>query len=235
MAHLKLGFYERAIGDAGDLNKDAQLSEKGFYRAACAMSGLGKYQECLETLQALLSYHPDCESAKNELVRTQRLLKEQNDGEYDYKAMYGAAKITPPCLDNATYTGPVEIKNSHGRGRGMFATKDIAAGELILCEKAFAHCFAANEAGKDSRRVSSRTALLMDSHTNRAYMGAQADLITQIIWILQRNPSLMHKYNSLYHGDYVTVKESSVDGMPVIDTYVSLLALPHPSAPLSSA
>lgn len=211
---------------------DAQLSEKAFYRVACAMSGLGRFSECLETLEVLLAHHPECEPAKKELARTQRLSREQARGEYDYKAMYEAAKDTPPCLDNATYIGPVEIKDSNGHGRGLFATEDIAAGEILLCEKAFAHCFAANEADKDNSNVSSRTTLLMDTQTNRAYMGAQADLITRIIWTLQKNPSLMPKYNSLYHGDYVPVKEASVDGMPVIDTYVSLSALPHISISL---
>lgn len=207
---------------------DAPQSEKVFYRVACAMSGLSRFQECLETLQRLLAEHPDCGPAKKELARTQRLLREQIHGEYDYKAMYEASKDTPPYLDNATYIGPVETKNSDCRGRGLFATRNIAAGELLLCEKAFAHCFAAHEADRDNSKVFSRTTLLMDTQTNRAYMGAQADLITQIVWTLHRNPSLMPKYNSLYHGDYVPVKETSVDGMPIIDTYVSLSAFSPP-------
>lgn len=221
LAHLKLGLYDKAIEDAGELNNDAQRSEKGFYRAACAMSGLRRFKDCQRTIQVLLDHYPDCGPVKTALARTQRLLEEQEYGEYDYSSMYKAAQITPPCLDNATYIGPVEIKGSDGRGRGLFATKDIAAGDLLLCEKAFAHCFAANEAEQDSSNISTRTAILMNIETKRGYMGAQADLITLVVRKLHDNPSLIPVYNSLYHSGYTPVKETCVDGDPIVDTWVS--------------
>ena len=41
-------------------------------------------------------------------------------------------------MDAATYLGPIEVQGSDGKGRGLFATRDVKAGELLLCEKAFA-------------------------------------------------------------------------------------------------
>lgn len=210
--------YDKAIEDASESSDDVQRSEKGLYRAACAMSALGRYRESFKTLEVLLAHYPNCGPAKQELARIQRLLREQNHGDYDYKAMYKAAQDTPPCLDNATYVGPLKLEKSEGCGRGLFATKDIAVGGLLLCEKAFAYCFAANEAPGDSSKVTSRTALLMNTHTGRATMGAQADLITLIVQKLHKNPSLISVYKSLYHGDYTPVKETSVDGFPIVDT-----------------
>ena len=36
------------------------------------------------------------------------------------------------------YYGPVKIKQTdNGMGRGLFATRDIKKGEVVICEKAF--------------------------------------------------------------------------------------------------
>lgn len=218
LANIKLERYDKALEDAGTVDQNGKPSEKGLYRAACALSGVGRFKECHENLEALLARFPECEPAKTMLIRIKRLLEERRDGEYNFKTMYEAAKATPPCLDNATYIGPVEVKDSAGRGRGLFARQDIAAGALLLCEKAFAYCFATNGTEQDVSPYNSRTALLMNTETKRGYMGTQADLITVIIQKLHDNPSLMSAYTSLYHGNYTSVKETIVDGAPIIDT-----------------
>ena len=64
--------------------------------------------------------------------------------------MYRAAKDTPPCLDNATFAGNVEVQASKGRGRGLFTTKDVIAGELLLCEKAFSYCSSKHSVDDDA-------------------------------------------------------------------------------------
>jgi hypothetical protein len=60
---------------------------------------------------------------------------------YDFETISKeVSKVRPPHLDHATFVGLVEVKTSPGRGRGLFTTKAVKAGELLLCEKAFAHC-----------------------------------------------------------------------------------------------
>ena len=220
LAHLRLGCFDKSITDAGRLTQDVQKSEKGYYRAARSFYELRRFGECHETLKDLLSQYPDCEAAKKELFRSERRLQEQEDGDYDFRIMYEAARETPPCLDQATHVGPVKIQASEGCGRGLFTTRAVAAGELLLCEKAFTHCFAAQEANEDSSKVKSRTTMLMHTHSNRAVMGAQADLITATVQKLYRNPSLLPAFVSLHHGDYIPVKEAEVDELPIIDTSV---------------
>ncbi|KAL2036470.1 hypothetical protein N7G274_010805 [Stereocaulon virgatum] len=124
--------------------------------------------------------------------------------------MYRAAKDTPPCLDNATFAGNVEVQASKGRGRGLFTAKDVIAGELLLCEKAFSYCSSKH----------SKTSILINTHTSQATLGTQADLITDIVQKIFRSPSLMPVFTSLYHGDYEPVDEAEVDGMPIIDTFL---------------
>lgn len=210
LANLKLGRHDEALEDVGQFTPDAQQSEKGFYRAALALYELVRFEESHQTLATLLSRYPYCQAAHKEIIRTKQRLREQEHGEYGFRAMYRAAEDTPPCLDNATFAGHVEIQPSEGRGRGLFTTKDVIAGELLLCEKAFTYSSAKH----------SKTSLLMNTHTNRATLGTQADLITATVQKMFRNPSLKPVFTSLYHGDYKPVDEAEVDGMPIIDRYI---------------
>lgn len=214
MLNLKLRRYDEALADASDLSKEGEVSEKGVYRAARSLYELQRFQDCHESLTLLLDNYPNNVEAKEQLLRTKKRLIEQEKGEYDFKAMYKAAEATPPCLDNATYNGPVIIKMSKGRGRGLFTTRAVVAGELLLCEKAFSHCFAS----KVEEGVPSKTSILMNTHTNRAILGTQAGLITATVQKMLRNPSLTPPFTSLHHGDYKPVKEIEVDGLPVVDT-----------------
>ena len=216
LANLKLGNYDQGLEDAGELTAAYQKSEKGFYRAARCLYELARFQECHDVLKLLLEHHPHCAEAKKEIARTESRLIEQQHAGFDFQIMHEMAKINPPRLDCATYLGPVAIKASGGRGRGLFTTKDVVAGELLLCEKAFAYCWADTGGGQ----TSSKTSLLMNCYTNRAFMGTQADMITEIVQKTYHNPSLMPSFTSLHHGDYKPVKETIVDGVPIVDTYV---------------
>lgn len=203
------------------------------------MYELGKFEECRMTLQHLLAEYPNCEAAKNELVRTEHRLREREHGDYGFRAMYEAANKTPPCLDQATFVGPVAVKASKGRGRGLLTTKAVAAGDLLICEKAFAYCFAAQEAGRDSSKVSSTTTLLMNTHNDRGSIGTQADLLTAVVQKLYRNLSLSSTILSMYRADYSPVEETEVDGVPIVDTFVTrftvktwhVMANPHQIPP----
>jgi hypothetical protein len=202
------------LQDAGTIAAPSQVLEKSLYRAARALYGLQRYQESHDMLTSLLSQFPNCLGAQTEFVRAEQRLKEKEHGDYNFKSMYEAAKKTPPYIDCATYLAPVAVKPAGVRGRGLFTTKDVIAGEVLLCEKAFSYCWAneeANEAG-------SKTSLLMNTTTKRSVLGTQADLITETVQKLHRNPSLLPALNALHHGDYQTVEPTEVDGSAVVDT-----------------
>ena len=217
LANLRLGRYDQAIEDAGELTTTFQRSEKGFYRAARALYELRRFQESQDALLSLLAAYPNCNEAKEELSRTKLRLAEQNSGHYDFSLMYDQAKTSPPHLDCATYLGPTEIGPSRGRGRGMFVTRDVKVGELLLCEKAFAYRFADTEGDSNSKIT-----LLLNTHTDRGFLGTQADLITEIVQKMYRNPSTMSAFTSLHHGDYEPARPMKVDGTPVVDRSVMI-------------
>jgi hypothetical protein len=149
-------------------------------------------------------------------------LGEQENGTYGFKAIYEeVSKLRPPHLDHATFIGPVTVKVSTGRGRGLFTTNAVKAGDLILCEKAFACCYA-NTVEEEYAADSSELSLLVNIHTNRMTMGTQSDLITRMVQKLWRNPSLLPEFMALHHGSYKPVDVIEVDGKPIIDTYVHL-------------
>lgn len=86
--------------------------------------------------------------------------------------MYEEAQATPPLLDYAAYSVPVEVRESLGRGRGLFTTLAVTAGDLLLCEKAFAYAFSSDD------EPNSRT--LMNMTTKKLTLGGQAILLTDV-------------------------------------------------------
>lgn len=213
---MKAGFNDAALDDVKSTSSVDEQPVKGLYRASQALYHLEKYQECHDKLVSLLVKHPENEAALREISRAKRRLTEQENGQYDFRAMYIAAKSQRSLLDNATYIGPVEIRQSEGRGRGLFTTKPVAAGELLLCEKAFS--YSSTDTDQFSPGALSKLNMLVDMQKNSMIAGTQVSLIRKIIAKLRHNPSLMSRISLLHHGNYIPVNQIMVDDTPVIDT-----------------
>jgi tetratricopeptide (TPR) repeat protein len=219
LAYLKNEYFDAALMDTDCLTSPSDAPEKALYRAGQALYRLGRFSECQDILTLLCKKYPNNSDATVELTRVKCRLEEQRSGKCNFKAIYEqVSKLRPPHLDHATFVGPVTIKASEGRGRGLFTTKAVKAGDLILCEKAFAHCYA--DAAEENAVNSSTISLLMNVHTNQMTMGTRGDLITTIVQKLWRNPSFLPEVTSLHHGSYIPVDVTEVDGKPIIDTYV---------------
>lgn len=217
LAYLQNGSFEAALADTDCLMLDPGTSEKALYRASKALYALQRFSECHKVLKTLCEKYPKNFDAKKELERVCTRVSEQKYGTYDFETMYKqAAKLRPPKLDNATFIGPIVVKNSPGRGQGLFTTKAVKAGELLLCEKAFAHCYAPNP-GKP-QNWGSKLNILVNIQTSQMTLGTHGDLITSIVQKLWHNPSLVHEFLTLYCGSYEPVELIEIDGRPVIDT-----------------
>lgn len=159
--------------------------------------------------------YPSNQSAQHELTRAIDRLVEQEKGTYHFKKLHMEAnKLRPPHLDHATYIGPVTLRETGSRGRGLFTTKEVKAGDLLLCEKAFAHAFV-DTANKE---YSAGMSLLLNTETDRMTVGAQADLLGMIVRKLYGNPPLDSAITELHHGTYKPVHVAEVDGKPIVDT-----------------
>jgi hypothetical protein len=209
------------VSDASFIADPNFRSEKALYRGAAALYGLERYADALELLQILVNKCPKFVPAKIELNRTRERLKEQESGVYNFKAMYEAGEISPK-MDNATFKVHVEVRNSQGRGRGVFTTKPVKAGELLICEKAFSYCFdfdaSAERMAKMSSRPVSQFSAYVDVPGTTHCIGIQTSHIQDISNKLILNPSLKKPYEELSSGQYEGVKGAFVDGLPVVDT-----------------
>lgn len=216
LANLRDGCLDAALADTECMISLTDASEKALYRAGLALYGLGRFSECHDIFDHLCKKYPLYPPAATELKRVCCRLTEQQSGMYNFKSMYKTiSTIRPPQLDHATFIGSVVVKSSPGRGLGLFTTKAVKAGELLLCEKAFAHCYAGTPGDSDA---GSKTTLLVNLHTNKMTMGTQGDLITNIVQRLWKNPSLIPEFTALYHGSYKLTERTKVDESPVIDT-----------------
>lgn len=188
-------------------------SEKALFRKSQALYHLQRFGESCEVHELLSKEYPNNTTAKKEFDRATARLAEGQSGEYPFKQLQReAAKRRPPRLDRATYIGPVSVRPTESCGRGLFTTEAVRAGDLLFCEKAFAHAF------HDEHGDSSKISLLMNTETQTMTMGSQAELISLIVQKLYKNPSLMSTFTDLYRGSYTSLDTSEVDGRPVVDT-----------------
>lgn len=153
------------------------------------------------------------------LDRAQSRVREQKTGLYNFKELQAKAKkLRPPHLDHATYLGPIEIRQTESKGRGLFVTKAVKAGDLLLCEKAFSHAHAYEDRDDANNGNSSKISLVINPETNQGFKGTQADLLKLIVQKIYHNPSVAPPFVTLYHGTYEGVSTSAVDEKPIVDT-----------------
>ncbi|KAK4077184.1 hypothetical protein Purlil1_12487 [Purpureocillium lilacinum] len=226
--NLRLGRPEQALSDAAQCRNNTLLIEKRLFRQARALYELGSFAECQQVLQELTELYPENTAAKREADRVKARLQELGTGEYSFDRMYKSSRATPPLVDCATFSAAVRVDRSPEKGLGLFTTKPVTAGELLLCEKAFAYSYADGEEGE--YRV------LMNLSTKRVTVGAQAQLLTGCLQKLYHNPQTSQSFRSLYHGSYKSSSVSESDGFPVVDTFLveKIISLNVFGAPRSS-
>jgi hypothetical protein len=214
LAFLKTKQFDAALSDTNFPEFGPLPSEKALFRAAEALYQLQRFREARQVLETLHDSFPGNTKATEVLERVSTRCAEQVDGIYDFKRLQAAAKRSrPPQLDHATYIGPIETRQVPNKGRGLFVTRAVRAGDLLLCEKAFGYAWI-----DEQPETHSDSTFLINVETDRIFAGGHADLITKLVQKLYRNPSLGPMFRSLYHGDYTSVDSFTVDGKPVVDT-----------------
>ena len=79
-------------------------------------------------------------ASASELPKAQssQLREPERAGDHGFDGMLAEADVTP-FLDRPNYVGSVETRkcSNNSCDQGLFLTKDVKAGELLFCEKAF--------------------------------------------------------------------------------------------------
>jgi hypothetical protein len=214
MAYLKCECYEHALADASSFPVDQKQSEKGLYRSATALYKLDRFDECRSRLDELLAEYPDNKPGQDLMLRVQKRVLEQLSGGYDYNAMYEQEQRGQRELDIATYMGPLAVKETEKRGRGLFTTHAVKAGQLLLCEKASVYCRPAVESTPPSVYVN----VLASPHEFKGFLGAEGDIVTLALQKAFRNPSAAASMAKSYCGSYKPTNVTElVDEQPVVD------------------
>ncbi|KAK7946933.1 uncharacterized protein PG986_011254 [Apiospora aurea] len=150
--------------------------------------------------------------------------------------MYQEAQRPPYLIDCATFSRLVEVRDSPGRGKGLFTTQAVAAGNILLCEKASGYsCY------KVQDNTAPSTPTYMD--INKSLVGVSTDVLTHLVQRLRHNPESVAEFSTLYSGEYKTgpeqfnvPPESMVDGQLLVDVFhvAKVLALNGMKAPKTS-
>ncbi|KAM3437746.1 hypothetical protein MY4824_003580 [Beauveria thailandica] len=220
--NLLLQRYDEAKADAlasltnGGASEEQQaLDAKAYFRAGSAAYALGEFAEAGRCFAEQDRLQPDNKTTQINIRRTARRVEEQEKGSHDMKKVVASLPKVQWKPDVASFDGATTVKSSPGAGRGLFAARDFAAGELIMCEKAF--CTVSSK-DKASAAV---TALTVDVGQDYSIRVFPAGLHRAVVQKLLNNPSQAPRVLGLDSGDYRGIGETgacTAEG-PVVDTF----------------
>ncbi|RYO95027.1 hypothetical protein DL766_004368 [Monosporascus sp. MC13-8B] len=191
--------------------RSKELDSKAYFRAGCAAYNLGEYEVAKGLFEERLKLTPDNKETSALLRKVQMRLREQSTGAYDLNKIRAGLSRARPRVDAASFISNTTVKDSQGRGRGLFATRDIPAGEIVMCEKAFRVVW-----GHESEALTAITYDVRDDRIRVSPVGLSESIVQKLL----SNPSQIERVMDLY-GDYkgdgknVSRRE---DG-PVVDTF----------------
>ncbi|GJC85421.1 histone-lysine N-methyltransferase SMYD3 [Colletotrichum liriopes] len=213
--NLLLNRLDEAVFDAkaalscqNDNQSSKDLDAKAYFRAGCAAYQQGEYKEARSFFEEQRRLRPDDKSSSVQLERVSSRIREKETGVYNLRRMKAGLSQISQLVDAANFTRKTEVKDSKGRGRGLFATEDIPAGEIVICEKAF------------TIESTPNTAITYDARDGMIRV-SPIGLTASITQKLLDNPSQIDKVMDLY-GDYQGdggVKVSRTDEGPIVDVF----------------
>lgn len=205
-AYLKLFNYNLALADAQSVLDIDKEHVKCIFRKANALFAMARYEDAVSFLSnASMEISKENLKIMDDLVsKGKTFIAQSQTGDYPWKDIFKNDK-QDHCLDLAEYAGTIIVKDSPNKGRGLFATETIKAGQLILASRAFAHVVVSNQVGiflnsKGEKFLKSRS---------------QTQLVTSIAQILNDCPERSSEFYSLYGGVNYSNKASSTDLLQV--------------------
>lgn len=228
---LMLHRYEPAIVDAtaSVLSPEAMPDEhernlrnaKAFGRAGLAHYALRNYHDAEVALEEALTLDPINQVFTRELSKAKQRLQELDSDTMDVSVLVESLRPRRVRLDHADFTKNVKIDHAGQRGRGLFATRALRTGDLIMCEKAFEMVL--------DRENASVVIMVCNADTGRSSTGTHVDLLHSIITRLRHNPIEAVKVLQLHAGSAYTPQTNVdiVDGQAIVDTWQVRAIMDH--------
>lgn len=220
--NLVLQRYDEAKSDAlssltqGASAEQQSLDAKAYYRAGSAAYALGDFAEAKRCFAEQDRLQPDSKTRQINIRRTAKRLEEQEKRRVDMDKIVASLPKVNWKPDVAGFDGDTAIKSSPGAGRGLFATRDFKAGEVIMCEKAF--CAVSSRDKGSATAVTALTVDLDDAYNIRVF---PAGLHRAVVQKLLDNPSSAPRILALDSGSWAGTGDACVltaDG-PVVDAF----------------
>lgn len=201
MAYLQLERYYEAYDDAKSSLEMNGNKEKSLYRMGKAAYGMRDWEKALENYNKCYELFPNNNEVKIEIERAQARLKEFKTGNYDLTSLYIQAISTSTYkLDASDYTGPIEIIDIEGKGKGVVASRDLVKGTLLLVSKAFS--FSIRNMTDENNNSNKSVIMSINLITKRADGDMTQGLnLVETVQTLKCNPQRAKELYSLYAGD----------------------------------
>lgn len=215
---MALADAQNAITDI--CSKDA--NGKAYHRAGMAAYNLGQFIAAQKYFEQASELQPDDTTTAECLTDTYDRVIEGSTGKFNFEAITKEViQKNDPLLDLASFISNTSIRKARGRGRGLFAVKDIKAGELVMCEQALCTAFG-EEQGTNN------IGFMFNLEHGTATMGTHTVRLTRVIHKLLHRPKLTERFNELYNGDYKpkpTATPTEAGGLVPVDTFAVQAAL----------
>lgn len=127
-------------------------------------------------------------------------LRELQHGDYDWLSIFHKSMTQASdrryLMEAADFIGPVKLKLAPGKGRGLFLTRDVRAGELLIVEKAIGVGFE----GENASDYRNSYGFLFPRTEMPGISSAIGMVVAQLITGVLDNPSLHHQLIQLSGG-----------------------------------
>jgi hypothetical protein len=92
------------------------------------------------------------------------------------KKIRAGLSLARPRADAASFISNTKVRDSPGRGRGLFATRDISAGEIVMYERTFYVVW-----GPDSEALTAMTYDARDDRIRVSPVGLTKSIVQKLL------------------------------------------------------
>lgn len=201
-AHIACCSFEDALNDCNaalQLMPEAPLAAKIVYRRVQTLMYLYRFKEALAAIEEAAK--GDSSAPLTSLRKAVVVAALQARGKYDLTSL----PFSPGTQDAiATYMGPLEVRVAGSKGRGLFLTRDVKDGEILLVEHAVAASYATNGVTDMAHGANGK----LNTET-------QHDIITNLILKAAACPRFNSQLSLLSTGLMNTTKPPSIPDLSI--------------------
>ena len=203
----------RASLTGKDDQKSKELDSKAYFRAGSAAYSQSRWQEAKEFFQEQQKLTPNDKDAKLQLKKIEARLREEETGSYDLMKLRTTISKARSRVDAANFTKNTVVKDSPGKGRGLYAAHNLAPGSLVLCEKAFSVVWA-----HEPDALVAMTYDVRDDLIRVSPVGLSKSLVQKCLNQPSQTSHLMQLYGD-YQGEASTANVFETADGPVVDVF----------------